>query len=82
LIATDVPGCREIVRPDETGLLVNPGDPVALADAMARLAADGALRRRLGAGARARVAAGLDAGTVGRETVAVYQADMSRGRTA
>ncbi len=52
MVATDVPGCREIVRHQETGLLVPPRDPVALADALARLAGDAALRRRLGAAAR------------------------------
>ena len=42
IVATDVPGCREIVRPEETGLLVPRRDPAALADALARLAADAA----------------------------------------
>ena len=73
LIATDVPGCREIVVPDETGLLAAPGDVTALADAMRRMVEDAGLRSRCGAAARARVANGLDAGTVGRETVAVYR---------
>lgn len=52
MVATDVPGCREIVRHEETGLLVPPRDPAALAEALARLAGDAALRRRLGAAAR------------------------------
>ena len=52
LIATDMPGCREVVRPGETGLLVPPGDAVALAEALATLAGDAALRARLGAAAR------------------------------
>lgn len=52
MVATDVPGCREIVRHGETGLLVPPRDPAALADALARLAGDADLRRRLGANAR------------------------------
>lgn len=55
LIATDVPGCREIVRDGVTGLLVPPRDPPALADALTRLAGDADLRRRLGAAARAMV---------------------------
>ena len=73
LIATDVPGCREIVVPEQTGLLARPNDPAALAEAMCRMVEDADLRRRCGAAARARVANGLDAGTVGRETVAVYR---------
>ena len=38
IVATDVPGCREIVRPGETGLLVPVDDAAALADAIALLA--------------------------------------------
>jgi glycosyltransferase involved in cell wall biosynthesis len=49
MIATDVPGCREVVRHGETGLLVPPRDPQALADALATLAGDAALRQRYGA---------------------------------
>jgi glycosyltransferase involved in cell wall biosynthesis len=78
MVATDVPGCREIVTP-ETGLLVPPGDPARLADALAAMVGDPELRRRCGAAARARVANGLDAATVGRETVAVYRALLDAG---
>jgi len=40
-----------------SGLVVTPGDPVALADALRRLLDDGLLRRRLGEGARQRARA-------------------------
>lgn len=43
----------ELIRDGETGLLVPPGDAAALANAVRRLAADDALRRRLGAQAAA-----------------------------
>ena len=59
LLTTDVPGCRELVRNEENGLLVPARQAAALADALARLAADAALRDRLGHNARARVEAGL-----------------------
>jgi len=36
VITTDVGGLAETVKPDETGLVVPPGDPAALADAIAR----------------------------------------------
>ncbi len=73
LIATDVPGCREIVRTEETGILVNANDVTALAGAFERMATDDAFRRRCGQAARGWVERGLDARTVGRETVAVYR---------
>ena len=77
MVATDVPGCREIVRDGETGLLVPPGDIAALAAALGRLAGDADLRRRCGARARTAVEQGLDSGSVGRETVAVYRTLMA-----
>ena len=49
--AYDVPGIRETVVDGENGLLAPPG-PAALGAALARLAADPALRGRLAAGAR------------------------------
>jgi glycosyltransferase involved in cell wall biosynthesis len=48
IVASDLPALREILAPDETALLVSPGDPRALAAAMTRLAADPALAARLG----------------------------------
>ena len=73
MIATDVPGCREIVRADDTGLLVPARDAAALADAIARLAGDAALRRRLGARARAVAEAEFSEDVVVRETLALYR---------
>jgi glycosyltransferase involved in cell wall biosynthesis len=73
MVATDVAGCREIVRNDETGLLTPPGDIPALAVALERMVRQPALRARCGLAARRYVASGLDAATVGREIVAVYR---------
>jgi glycosyltransferase involved in cell wall biosynthesis len=52
-VASDAPGLRDSVLHDETGLLVPHGDVSALADAIARLVSDPALRARQGARARA-----------------------------
>ncbi|MBI4589247.1 MAG: glycosyltransferase [Candidatus Rokubacteria bacterium] len=54
VVATDVPGHRDVVIPGETGLLVPPENPVALADAIAALLADPE-RRRMGEAGRRRV---------------------------
>jgi glycosyltransferase involved in cell wall biosynthesis len=54
IVATDVPGCREVVRQGREGYLVPPGDIDAAAQALVALAGDQGLRRRLGAAANAR----------------------------
>ena len=53
VITSDLPGPSEIVHHEVNGLIVRTGDADALAAAMIRLATDGALLRRLTAGARA-----------------------------
>ena len=55
MVSTDVPGCRDVVRHERTGLLVPPRDAPALARAIARLVDDPGLRARLGRGAREHV---------------------------
>jgi glycosyltransferase involved in cell wall biosynthesis len=55
VVATRVGGVPDVVREGEDGFLVEPGDVDALADRLARLAADPKLRERLGDAGRARV---------------------------
>lgn len=73
MVATDVPGCREVVRHGETGLLVPPRDPAALADALARLAGDAELRRRLGASARRLVEERFGEAAIAQSIVSLYR---------
>jgi glycosyltransferase involved in cell wall biosynthesis len=64
IVTTDVPGCREVVRDGEEGILVPLGDIANAARALATLASDAALRRRLGAAANARFRARFTAAAV------------------
>jgi glycosyltransferase involved in cell wall biosynthesis len=55
VVSTNLPtGVPWVNQDGVSGLVVTPGDPVALGDALQRLLDDGALRRRLGEGARQR----------------------------
>jgi glycosyltransferase involved in cell wall biosynthesis len=74
MVATDVPGCREIVVQDVTGILVPPDDAPALADAIVRMAASPALRARYGAAARALVVEKFSAEAIGAQIVDLYRA--------
>jgi glycosyltransferase involved in cell wall biosynthesis len=74
IVASDVAGCRQFVRPDVEGLLVPPGDAGALADALATLAADGELRLRAGAAARRKVVREFTETALRTRTREIYQA--------
>ena len=52
VVATDVPGCRQALDPDVTGVLVPAHNPGALADAIEAMAADHARWTRMGTAAR------------------------------
>jgi glycosyltransferase involved in cell wall biosynthesis len=73
MIASDVPGCREVVLHEQTGLLFPVNDAAALAEAMARLGGDPRLRARCAAAARKLVVERFAAEIIGRQTVALYR---------
>ena len=73
LITTQTPGCREIVPEGENGILVPPDDPAALADALERLAADAALRRRMGEASRRVVEGDMSAEVVANRVLSAYR---------
>jgi glycosyltransferase involved in cell wall biosynthesis len=54
VVATEVGGAAEVIENGVSGLLTPPGDDIALADAVLRLAGDDVLRRRLADAGRAR----------------------------
>jgi glycosyltransferase involved in cell wall biosynthesis len=72
MVATDAPGCREIAIEGETALTVPVDNAGALADAMAKLAGDPGLRKRLAANARSLAESKFSAEAIGRQTVALY----------
>jgi glycosyltransferase involved in cell wall biosynthesis len=78
-IVTHVPGCRSFVRNGIEGLVVAAGEPDDLADALAQLAADPALRQRMGQAARARVLDGYTIPQVAAQYEASYRA-MAKNR--
>jgi phosphatidyl-myo-inositol alpha-mannosyltransferase len=54
VVASDIPGYREVVRDGVEGLLVSPSDPKALAEAVVTVLTDDELARRLGSAGRER----------------------------
>jgi glycosyltransferase involved in cell wall biosynthesis len=81
IVATDAPGCREVVRNGTNGFLVPPDDWVALSEALRRLIADPALRHRMGCAGRALVEDELSLERVNRDTLEVY-AELLAQRSA
>lgn len=78
VVASAVGGIPEFLHDGENGLLVPPGDVAELATAYARLAADDALRSRLGKAARASVLQDHCAETGIKNQIAEYT--LMRGR--
>ena len=71
-VATDVGGCRELVTSGETGLLVPPRAPAAVAAAVGRVLRDPALARRLATAARQRVEGAFSIDVMARRTMDAY----------
>jgi len=72
LVATDVPGCREIACPGVNAFLVPLDDTEALAAAVDRLALDPQLRHRFGKAGRELVELKFSSERIGRDVVALY----------
>lgn len=72
IVATDWPGCREIVHHGENGLLVRPRDAEALADALQKLIGSADLRAEMGGRGRERVLDGFTSEKVVSATLRIY----------
>ena len=73
IVATDVPGCREIVRDRLNGLLVPPRDSTALAAAIEELLSDQALREVMGRRSRTRVLAEWSSPRITEQVLGLYR---------
>jgi len=73
IVASDIAGVRSIAQHQVNALLVPPGDEADLADALATLARDGVMRRRLGAAGRKRVEQGFSDEAIAAATRALYR---------
>jgi phosphatidylinositol alpha-mannosyltransferase len=77
VVATDIPGFSQVVSPGVQGILVRRDDPVSLGSAINLLAADPALRARLGAAGR-QSAVKYSWDNVGDQVVDVYESALRR----
>lgn len=73
IVTTDVPGCREVVRHGENGLLVPARDSRALAGAIEELASNPARRQQMGQAGRARAEAEFSEACVVEATLDLYR---------
>jgi glycosyltransferase involved in cell wall biosynthesis len=73
VVATRVGGIPELVVDNETGILVTPDDPQALAEAIRSLDADGERRVALGRAGAQRIAERFEAGAVARRMIRLYE---------
>jgi glycosyltransferase involved in cell wall biosynthesis len=77
VVATNVGSIPEAVQDGETGLLISPEDPAALADAIRRLLADVDLRRKLGEQGRNLVRSRFTADHMARSFESLYRELLS-----
>jgi phosphatidylinositol alpha-mannosyltransferase len=77
VVASDIPGYRDVLPP-EAGVLVPPGDPAALADALRDLLVDDEARSRIGAAGR-KAAEQYAWPRVAAQTLAVYERVLEKG---
>jgi len=73
IVATDVPGCRDVVDNGVTGLLVPQQDAVALASALEKLIDNPNMRSSMGKAGRERIIDKFSSSKINRETYEIYQ---------
>ncbi len=77
IVTTNVPGCREIVRDGDNGLLVEARNATALAEALAKLLSDTGLRQQMGQRGRERVLGEFSQERIVAQVLALYREVLS-----
>ena len=80
VVATTVSAIPELVESEKTGLLVKPGEPGLLADAMSRLLTDEDLRRRVVPAARECINENFDNKVLVRDLARIHQEALEENR--
>jgi glycosyltransferase involved in cell wall biosynthesis len=73
IVTTDVPGCREVVRDGDNGLLVPVRDSKSLADAILRLIENNELRVQMGKRSREIALADFSSERINAQTLDIYR---------
>lgn len=73
VVASDIPGCREVILSGETGLLVPPEEPEMLANVLESLLKNKAWAREMGLKARQHIEKHFDQDNINERTIAVYR---------
>ena len=73
VVASEIAGYRQVVTHGRDGLLVPPGDPLALAEALRSLSVDPARRREMGVAARGRGPRTSRGPSVAQQVTSVYE---------
>ena len=78
VITTDVPGCRHVIIPGRTGLLVPPGQVSELADAMVSMVDNAHLRLEFGKQGRVLAEQRFSAGKISADYLSMYHKLLNR----
>jgi glycosyltransferase involved in cell wall biosynthesis len=77
ILASDTPGCNEVVISGVNGLLVPPEDPITLASALTTLLNDKNLRKQMGEAGRRIVLEKFTDDIINAKTYSVYESNFT-----
>ncbi|MFV2045672.1 MAG: glycosyltransferase family 4 protein [Anaerolineales bacterium] len=82
IVASDLPGCRAIVKDGENGLLIPLGDPDSLSTALQKLIEAPELRKSMGENGRELVLSGFTDEIINHETIELYRSLLGHMKTS